>query len=120
MSGQSRDNEMKPGVGDDPLSTGSCRADPFSADPFSAAADPYPPGQRAGRGLAAGAHDCQCAGPSLTRRQALAGVGALALLPALAHGAPVPVPCVHTTQKPQPCRHKFCRHYAGEGDYHGR
>lgn len=92
-------------------------------DPFSVAADPYTvapriPVTQAG----ATPHNCQCGGErlSLTRRQALLGVGALTLLPAVASAGVFPVPCVQEKQKITPCRHKFCRHYAGAGDYHGR
>ena len=93
-------------------------------DPFSPAADPYPPAGRiplqpvrAGEPV-----PCLCGerGPSLSRRSALLGMGALAALPVAAAAAPFPVPCVQEKQKISPCHHKFCRHYAGEGDYHGR
>lgn len=30
------------------------------------------------------------------------------------------VPCVQTRQRITPCRHKYCKHYRGRGDYHGR
>jgi hypothetical protein len=104
-------------------------------DPFSAAADPYPKAKRdqkakqhqeaqriALQNADAAPHDCQCGGkgPSLSRRRALLGVGALTLLPAVAAASPFPVPCVQEKQQITPCRHKFCRHYAGVGDYHGR
>ena len=97
-----------------------------SDDPFAAEADPYPsssapwaiPDSHKGEG---GARDCHCdhGGLSLSRRQAIAGAALLTLSPLVAQAETV-VPCVQTTQKPQPCRHKFCRYYAGEGDYHGR
>lgn len=97
-------------------------------DPFSPAADPYLPARRIdARAADSAPHDCQCdgpggavQGPSLTRRQALLGVGALTVLPMAAAADPFPVPCVQDTQKIKPCRHKFCRHYAGEHDYYGR
>lgn len=98
-------------------------------DPFSAAADPYPPGSRIPvnkTGVAPAPPDCQCAGErlspslSLSRRQALLGLGALAAMPAAASAGAFPVPCVQEKQKISPCRHKYCRHYAGYGDYHGR
>lgn len=97
-------------------------------DPFSPDADPYPPARRIDvRAADSAPRACHCGhsleidrGPSLTRRQALFGVGALAALPVAAVAEPFPVPCVQDKQKVQPCRHKFCRHYAGEGDYYGR
>lgn len=93
-------------------------------DPFSAAADPYPAGDRLiVRERPAAPKHCDCGNGerlSLSRRQALLGVGALAALPALAAADPFPVPCVQEKQKITPCRHKYCRHYAGFGDYHGR
>lgn len=92
-------------------------------DPFSAAADPYPPGPRIAvrhAGETPPDYQCSSAGPSLSRRQALLGVGALAAMPALASAGAFPVPCVQEKQKITPCRHKYCRHYAGSGDYHGR
>jgi len=101
---------------------------PEHDDPFSPEADPYPPARRIPL-QAAGhePHDCHCGGsleiqrgPSLSRRQALFGVGALASLPVLASAAPFPVPCVQEKQKITPCHHKFCRHYGGQDDYHGR
>ena len=93
-------------------------------DPFAPEADPYPPAVRIPLRHDAGtrAPPCLCGdrGPSLSRRHALLGMGALAALPAAAAAVPFPVPCVQETQKVTPCHHKFCRHYAGEGDYHGR
>lgn len=92
-------------------------------DPFSTAADPYPPAPRiAVRNAGEAPPDCQCAGEhlSLSRRQALLGLGALAAMPAAASAGAFPVPCVQEKQQITPCRHKFCRHYAGYGDYHGR
>ena len=93
-------------------------------DPFSPDADPYPPAQRIPLHPAAPAGDVPCLcgerGPSLSRRNALRGMGALAFLPVAASAAPFAIPCVQEKQKITPCRHKFCRHYAGEGDYHDR
>lgn len=98
-------------------------------DPFSPDADPYPPARRIDvRAADSAPHDCHCehridaknAGPVLSRRHALLGVGALVALPVAAAADPFPVPCVQNQQKVQPCRHKFCRHYAGEDDYYGR
>ena len=98
-------------------------------DPFSSDADPYPPLPRISLvsiGDSPDSNRCACAstdlsgGPSLSRRRALLGVGVFALLPAMAQGEQILAPCIQRTQKPQPCRHKFCRYYAGEGDYHGR
>lgn len=94
---------------------------PHDDDPFSPDADPdlpvrHPDVRAAGREP----HACQCGGPSLSRRQALLGVGSLTLLPVAAAANPFPVPCVQDKQKVQPCRHKFCRYYVGEGDYYGR
>lgn len=102
--------------------------DPHDEDPFSPAADPDLPARRIDvRTIDRVPRACHCAhardadaGPSLTRRQALLGVGALTLLPIAAAADPFPAPCVQDKQKIQPCRHKFCRHYAGEGDYYGR
>lgn len=93
-------------------------------DPFSPLADPYPPAPRLPMRAAADAPaPCACGGrggPSLSRRQALLGMGALAALPVASAAAPFPVPCVQERQRITPCRHRYCRHYAGEGDYHGR
>ncbi|MFP5382842.1 MAG: hypothetical protein ACLGHG_02095 [Gammaproteobacteria bacterium] len=92
-------------------------------DPFSAAADPYPSAPHiAVRNAGETPPDCRCAGErlSLSRRQALLGVGALTVLPAVASARAFPVPCVQEKQQITPCRHKYCRHYAGYGDYHGR
>ncbi len=92
-------------------------------DPFSFDADPYPPMPRTNDAVLTGAdkispHSCQCASPS--RRRALAGLGLLATLPMVAAAEPFAVPCVQEKQQITPCRHKFCRHYAGAEDYHGR
>lgn len=91
-----------------------------SDDPFCAEADPYPPAGRIALREEAMPAACACgdAALSLTRRQALLGVGALVALPVAA--AANPVPCVQVKQKITPCRHKFCRHYGGDQDYHGR
>lgn len=97
-------------------------------DPFSPEADPYAPARRIPlRAAVSEPHDCHCGnslevqrGPSLSRRQALFGVGALASLPVLASAAPFPVPCVQEKQKVTPCHHKYCRYYAGKDDYYGR
>lgn len=90
-------------------------------DPFSAAADPYPPAsRRIALDTPAQPVACACGGPSMSRRGALLGLGALASLPMVASAEPFVVPCVQEKQRITPCRHKFCRHYAGEGDYHGR
>lgn len=95
-------------------------------DPFAPEADPYPPGTRIAlrEENAAAAHSCACGsaapGPSLSRRHALLGMGALAALPVVASAEPFAVPCVQEKQKITPCRHRYCRHYGGHSDYHGR
>lgn len=100
-------------------------------DPFSAESDPYPP-LRHGATRQSNAPEpaekpnaapraCECGrSASLSRRQLLSGMGALALLPAVASAEPFRIPCVQEKQQITPCRHKFCKHYGGEGDYHGR
>lgn len=94
-------------------------------DPFAPEADPYPPEKRiALRQEGATARACECGntepGPSLSRRHALLGMGALAALPVVASAEPFAVPCVQEKQKITPCRHRYCRHYGGHSDYHGR
>lgn len=103
-------------------------------DPFSAEADPCPPrvvpnGSHASEKVAStGARQgndgvaCVCRNPG--RRHLLAGaMGLPALLlvgPLPASALPLRVPCVQTQQKPEPCRHRFCRYYGGTDDIHGR
>lgn len=89
-------------------------------DPFAPAADPCPPAARAPSPRAV-AGDCACR--QVSRRALLAGAGAVPLLLAL----PLPaaaqaprIPCVQQEQIPQPCRHRYCRHYGGSDDIHGR
>ncbi|HET8706503.1 MAG TPA: hypothetical protein VFM46_09395 [Pseudomonadales bacterium] len=91
-------------------------------DPFSPDADPdlhlQPVTVRAAN---AAPQECLCGfNRALSRRQVLLGASALAATPVLAAAAPFSVPCVQDKQKVNPCRHKFCRHYAGDGDYYQR
>lgn len=89
-------------------------------DPFSTEADPYPPETRT-EVKEVSPRPCECGrSATVSRRQLLSGMGAMALLPAVAGAAPFQIPCVQEKQQITPCRHKFCKHYAGEGDYHGR
>jgi hypothetical protein len=96
-------------------------------DPFSADADPCPPTRR---GIFPSVQQdrpacaCDAGAPSFSRRGALTGMTSLMVLavlaPVRAAALPVLAPCIQTTQKPQACRHKFCRHYGGSEDFHGR
>lgn len=95
-------------------------------DPFSPESDPdfvFYPNRK--DNIAIVPNDCQCGATasSFTRRQMLLGISALSIIPAMVPVNSVAssfIPCVQDTQRVKPCRHKFCRHYSGEGDYYGR
>lgn len=91
-------------------------------DPFSPEADPDRHLQRIpARNVEPEAHECGCAfNKPVSRRMVLMGAGALAAAPMVSAAAPFAVPCVQDKQKVNPCKHKFCRNYAGKGDYYQR
>lgn len=91
-------------------------------DPFSPESDPDLHLQLITiRNANAEPQECLCAiNKTFSRRQVLLGAGALAATPMLAAASPFAVPCVQDKQKVNPCRHKFCRHYAGSQDYYQR
>jgi hypothetical protein len=92
-------------------------------DPFSAAADPCPPRAALPQQPHALAESGDCACRHLSRRTLLTAAGTLPLLLALplpAQAETLRIPCVQREQIPQPCRHRYCRHYGGSDDIHGR
>lgn len=97
-------------------------SDMIADDPFSPLADPDHDRHVVTASAAAADGECGCRwrDAGLSRRQVLAGIGAASLLPATASAGVLNIPCVQSSQRVKPCRHKFCRHYAGEGDYYGR
>lgn len=96
-------------------------------DPFCPMADPYfkpevePQDDAESREM-----PCHCGGAeqsaepvNLGRRRTMIAAGILMVAP-LNAAANAMVPCVQTRQRIRPCAHKFCKHYRGRGDYHGR
>lgn len=89
-------------------------------DPFSPEADPdRPVRSAASAGNGESAAPCFCRDGLISRRGVLVLGGLAATLPLVARAEPM-VPCVQESQRITPCQHKFCKHFGGGRDYHGR
>ena len=95
-------------------------------DPFSPEADPYLPQTHvppAPGGRPPGACHCGRGENRFTRRQALFAMGVIAAavpVHSMAGGRNTMVPCVQEQQQITACQHKFCKHFGGGEDFHGR
>lgn len=95
-------------------------------DPFSPEADPYLPQENGSPASdSTSVRPCHCGGGQsrITRRQALFAMGVIAAavpIHGMAGGRNTMVPCVQEEQRITPCQHKFCKHFGGGKDFHGR
>lgn len=63
---------------------------------------------------------CHCRAPTaLSRRTFISAAGSLSLLPIVATADSF-IPCIQDTQRIKRCHHRFCKHYGGGREYHGR